>query len=547
MESTAYSFGQSHDRPFLKSLARTPAYFTRLLAGGRRGLTRVFEGKPDDNNRPTLLLITAIVSQPDWDAQLCGDVGLLLDAGDLWKWDGTAAIAPMDLLPPPPLRAVPKKSVSRLLALISEIERAYASRRGVMVSQEDYSLADLRAIEMLVPPPARRQVTTAYRGLSVQLPVSVNCLATEAPLQGRTVFRPQGTSAGMSPYAATLLSGGLGTSGVVPIEWIAECRTFGIPERGSAGAQSAAAPVMATASMHGRSGSMWPAVFTGALGMALAAGTFFAGRSIGKTQTIAIERESQNQQQHELEAAHKRTQAAALAEQEASYTDRLRKRLDLSTGSYDELLAAAAAKVDQSAIAVKGSEGARADVAGQRDKLRTFYDAEFARQRARFAVLKSELHEIAGADGRRLADNQRSLKYISEEIQGLNDDWPLAPAAEQAWIGELREVRARLPDLASTASNLARVLQLLDSAESAMRHARGVLPSDASLMIETDLAEARDTVAALPGKLEKSGTDLSSFKKNSGERAARLRKWLDEQSKERSKAAANASKPPDPK
>jgi hypothetical protein len=34
LESTAYSFGQSHDRGFIKSLAKTPAYFTRSMTGG---------------------------------------------------------------------------------------------------------------------------------------------------------------------------------------------------------------------------------------------------------------------------------------------------------------------------------------------------------------------------------------------------------------------------------------------------------------------------------------------------------------------------------
>lgn len=228
LESSAHSFGQTYDARFNKALASTPAFFTRNLCGRRRALARVLEGALDDNDRPTLRVVTVIVSQHDWDAQLCGDVQLLLEKENLWQWDGSAQLSAIEVTFRPPAHSVPRGSVPRVLALLSEIEHSHAAHRGVVVSAKEFSQQEIVCVEMLIPPSNRAGFTSAYRALSPKLPAAVNCLAAEAGSQDRVTFHFQPEHIHPSPYAQYLLESGF-SSGSIPLESIMAYKRFGLP------------------------------------------------------------------------------------------------------------------------------------------------------------------------------------------------------------------------------------------------------------------------------------------------------------------------------
>jgi hypothetical protein len=232
LEGASFGFGQSGDKRYLKSLRSTPAYFTRSLRG-RRGVTRVFEGASDDNGRPTLLMITCVVGQREWDAELCGDVGLLLNEKSLWEWTPAQQqkIAAVEMNFPSPLTSVSRKSAAKVAALLSEVERRFGSGNGgggITVAAGELSLDEMRALEILVPPQARGQFTSGYRALGAQLPVTVNALAAEAPVQQLTFSTSNGGSGGSPPsrYVSHLLASGL-ADGKLPVGEAMTYRGFG--------------------------------------------------------------------------------------------------------------------------------------------------------------------------------------------------------------------------------------------------------------------------------------------------------------------------------
>lgn len=225
LEGAAYGFGQSDDKRYLRSLRSSPAYFTRALRG-RRGVTRVLQGAPDDNGRPTLLMVTCLVGQREWDAELCGDVGLLLREDALWSWTPGEQIAAIEQAFPPPLSSVSRRSAGRVAALVSEIERRWNGGAGITVSAGEFSLDEMRAIEILIPPQARGQFTSAYRSLGAQLAVTVNALAAEAPAQKISFTAAAGAPATPSKYATILLAAGL-ADGKLPIGEAMTYRGFG--------------------------------------------------------------------------------------------------------------------------------------------------------------------------------------------------------------------------------------------------------------------------------------------------------------------------------
>ena len=72
------SFGQTNEASYMNSLQISPAYICRSLCSGRRAVTRVFQGKPDEHNRITLLFVSAVMKSDDWNCLLKHDVNKLL-------------------------------------------------------------------------------------------------------------------------------------------------------------------------------------------------------------------------------------------------------------------------------------------------------------------------------------------------------------------------------------------------------------------------------------------------------------------------------------
>jgi hypothetical protein len=228
LEAGVYGFGQTEDRHYAKSLRTKPAYFTRVLRGGRRGLTRVFEGSPDVAGRATDLMITLVLGNADWDGKLYGDISLLLNEDKIWKWSGGSQIEGIDCSYALPAPMISRKSAGKVAALISEIERRWPVPSPIVVGSSDFSDNEIRAVETLIPPASRMQFTSACRSLSPQLTVTLNQLASEAPLQ--TMNYHYDATASTSPYAQFLLSNGL-ADGQISIGEVLTYRNFGQPRR----------------------------------------------------------------------------------------------------------------------------------------------------------------------------------------------------------------------------------------------------------------------------------------------------------------------------
>lgn len=229
LEAAAFTFGQTNDPRFMQTLDARPAYFTRVLPGPRRALTRVLPGRPDDNGRATLTLVTAILTLDEWNHELYGDVHRLLTDPHVWRWDEGAPLAPIDLSASRPGRLAGPSDAGRVLRLIADLESSRGAHGRVVVSADDYTLADLANVEMLIPAAMRTTVTTAYRSLGPRLAVSVNAVSDSRLAPG--VVRYAGVDPDeLPPYAESLLS--LGLTGAPPLEHVMNYPSFNSPSRG---------------------------------------------------------------------------------------------------------------------------------------------------------------------------------------------------------------------------------------------------------------------------------------------------------------------------
>lgn len=224
LEST--SFGTPYDPAYRSSLQRSVAYLSRPLGGNRRAITRVLAGPPDDEGRPTLLFVTAVISAPEWDQTLQGDVRPLLRQADVWTWDHSPALAALELNGVAPTRLqLSGIGMQRVLGLVSLVELSWSSRRIIVVQENDYSFEELAAVERLLPRDARQSYSAAYRSLNPDLGVRLNCIAAGVPAGGSNPTR--NLSGAKSPYALHLAQSGIGEhSGGLLLDYVG----FGQPQ-----------------------------------------------------------------------------------------------------------------------------------------------------------------------------------------------------------------------------------------------------------------------------------------------------------------------------
>ncbi len=233
-ELESLSFGTPYDPSYQASLLKKAAVWSRPLGSGKRAVSRVLPGRPDDAGRPTLLFVTAVVSAADWNLTLQGDVRPLLRRAELWKWDDrlktgpTAELAAMDLegLDPEPLR-LSRDSAQRVLGLVSLVELAWATRQPAVVRAEHYSLNEVALVERLLPTGVRRDYSAVYRGLNPDLAASLNCLAEGVPADTSNPVRR--LDAAKSPYALRLAGEGL-AEGRTPEVLLVGYDHFGQPQ-----------------------------------------------------------------------------------------------------------------------------------------------------------------------------------------------------------------------------------------------------------------------------------------------------------------------------
>ena len=222
------SFGTPYEPSFQASLSKTVAYWSRPLGSGKRAVSRVLPGRPDDAGRPTLLFVTAVVSAEDWNLTLQGDVRPLLRRAELWEWDGSPELAALDLeeLDPGPPR-LSRDSAQRALGLVSLVELSWATRHPAVVRAEHYSLDEVALVERLLPATIRHDYSVVYRGLNPDLSASLNCLAEGVPAGTANPFRQ--LDAAKSPYALRLAREGL-ADGRTPEVLLVGYDDFGQPQ-----------------------------------------------------------------------------------------------------------------------------------------------------------------------------------------------------------------------------------------------------------------------------------------------------------------------------
>lgn len=240
-----FGVGQSSDMSFFRSLAGQPAWIVRSV-GHRRALTRIGPGRPDDANRPTSLRVSLLISAADWDATLRGDIGSLTGKGELWQWKGESALPALSAsLVGPGAPDCPPAVAQKLASIISLIERAWLSRRPVLLRENNLTLDEFRLLGMLIPPAARSSYCGVYRSLTADLPASIICLAKQSPARTSIETYRTGQTVELSPYARALLKSGL-ANGSFPFEFIQSYRSFGMPPKPAASMKpNSAAPSFA--------------------------------------------------------------------------------------------------------------------------------------------------------------------------------------------------------------------------------------------------------------------------------------------------------------
>lgn len=544
LESGAFAFGQTNERSVLEGLARQASYFTRLLPSGNRGLTRVIEGELDDNGRWTLLLVTAIVSQADWDSQLTGDVLKLLDADELWRWDRRPELQPVDMRVSAPDRSLPGKTVSKALALISELESHFTSRRSVLVTSDDFSAADLRAVEILMPPSARPRFTSAYRSFSPSLPVALNCVATESA-GGRSSFRYQ-PNLPLSPYAEYLSASGL-SGGTIPYDAIADYRSFGAVGRTSApAAQTAAIPTAAVAKRRATGSSSgapyWLLAVVVVLGMLAVGAAYFLGGEMGR-------RRGQRMAQVEAEASY----TEGLSRQAEKYEQRLAAALGIPDSTFDQSLEIFSAKLKEAEQSAATPPPAPAPAPApapttapvpviaeyakaqeEADRLREFYVKMSTRQRDRFNELRREIIALRqGLTPQKILLFSDDIQRIHMGLEQLEEEWPYLPADQRAWTQDLKMQKAIFDELADTSRRMNKARLLIEKLARDINH----FMKDPSVSLLDDIQRSLDispdAVADVPEGIVSLNMELGEFRRSLKEQIGQSRERLIQYEKSR--------------
>jgi len=215
---------------FLDSLETNPSYWCRALKSGRYAATRVFKGSQDDQDRATLLLVTAILTPDEWVRCLHGSPGTLMRLYPLWAWGGESVIASFSCRIVREPEHTPSQE-ERLLALsiLRSIEALYPQPDvSLVLSEEECPPAVLDLVASIMPDYIKPTFSLAVRSLTDGLAVGANCLgkgASRGRSTRRTVrFSPM-PAALDSPYADDLAARWQ-PGEPPPRDFISSCRYF---------------------------------------------------------------------------------------------------------------------------------------------------------------------------------------------------------------------------------------------------------------------------------------------------------------------------------
>lgn len=180
VELEILSFGQSNESSYLDSLQIHPAYISRPLQSGRWAVTRVFQGKPDDYDRTTLLFVSAIITMDDWLYSLKCDVDELLECPSLWQWDGKEKLEAVEVTIEGAREGVAPETRDKALALLAAVEKyGPAKNTTIVVKASDFDVKVLRLLNMVLPSYWKQTFSCAVRALDDGLPFALISMAKE--------------------------------------------------------------------------------------------------------------------------------------------------------------------------------------------------------------------------------------------------------------------------------------------------------------------------------------------------------------------------------
>lgn len=230
-ELEAFTFGQTHDAGYLDSLGRVPAYWSRPLASGRRAITRVLNGEPDDQGRSTLLFITGVVDAREWLAGLCGEEPIVFANEEFCAWQPGTDLARVTIrIENRPARLTTPQQREKILSVLGALEGHNDDpRASLVVAEKELGPDDINLLTLLLPGDSRATFSYAMRSLSDGLPVRLNCLAdcaSRGKSRRRIVrWRPGMTYENWRYTSALAYFWKPGES--PPWEFVANCKSFG--------------------------------------------------------------------------------------------------------------------------------------------------------------------------------------------------------------------------------------------------------------------------------------------------------------------------------
>lgn len=297
----SFSFGQTDSRAYLDSLPNEPSYWSRPLPSGRRAITRVLRGAPDDQGRATLLFVTVLLSNDTWVNSLACDDTQLLTNSSIWEWDGAPDLAQLRVkVGKTALPTLNAQEKDRVLSLLGAVERESDHPTTTIVGADGTLVArDIALLVALLPHDYKPQFSYAVRSLSDGLPVHVNGLA-ECASRGksrRKVVRwsPDMKSDPREYTAALSYFWRAGTD--PPWTFVANCKSFGqvpfdlqVPSPRFDGAAPPAPPDFVKGGPAIAAGKGFPlyALLTIVLVLLMAATAFYVQR------TVVAKRESES-------------------------------------------------------------------------------------------------------------------------------------------------------------------------------------------------------------------------------------------------------------
>jgi len=174
------SFGQTNESSYLDSLQTYPAYISRPLHSGKWAVTRVFQGKPDDRNRTTLLFISAVITIDDWLYSLKCDVNRLLNYPSLWQWNGEKKLEPVEITVGGERETASPDIRSKVVSLLGAVEKYQPEENTtIIVRTSDFDVNILRWLNMVLPESSKQTFSCAVRSLNDGLALVLVSMAKE--------------------------------------------------------------------------------------------------------------------------------------------------------------------------------------------------------------------------------------------------------------------------------------------------------------------------------------------------------------------------------